>query len=132
MGITYSAEAIPSIGHIIEVYESSGINRPTGNLARMEKMYANANLVVTAWHNDLLVGIARSLTDFCHSCYLADLAVRKEYQSKGVGKQLIALTREQIGHQTSLILLAAPAAINYYPKLGFHKIDNGYIIPREG
>lgn len=93
-------------------------------------MYANSNLVATAWDEDKLVGVSRSLTDFCYCCYLSDLAVRKDYRSNGIGKKLIELTKNIIGEQTTLILLAAPAAMDYYPKVGFQKIDKGFIIKR--
>jgi predicted N-acetyltransferase YhbS len=93
-------------------------------------MYANSNLIITAWEMDKLVGISRSLTDFCYCCYLSDLAVRKDYQTRGIGKKLIGLTRNSIGKQTALILLSAPAATDYYPKVGFEKIENGFIIKR--
>src|SRR5690606_2903155 len=115
---------------IIEVFNSSGINRPTDDKERIAKMFFHANLIVTAWDKDKLVGIARSLTDFCYCCYLSDLAVRKEYQARGIGKELIKLTKNSIGEQTALILLSAPAAMDYYPKAGFQKIDNGFIIKR--
>lgn len=130
MEIIYSSDRIPDMDQIIDVYKSSGINRPINDKERIGKMYANSNLILTAWDKDKLVGIARSLTDFCYCCYLSDLAVRKEYQRKGIGKELIHLTREKIGEQTTLILLSAPAAIDYYPKVGMQIIDNGFIIRR--
>lgn len=130
MEINYRDDIIPSIEQIIEVYDSSGINRPTFDRKRIKKMYSNSNLVLTAWDNDKLVGISRSLTDFCYSCYLSDLAVRIEYQKRGVGKKLIQVTKELVGEQTALILLASPIAIDYYPKIGMSKIDNGFIIKR--
>lgn len=130
MKIIYSSDLIPDMDQIIDVYKSSGINRPINDKERIRKMYANSNLVLTAWDNDKLVGISRSLTDFCYCCYLSDLAVRKEYQKQGIGKKLIQLTKEKIGDQTTLILLAAPTAMDYYPKTGMQTIDNGFIIKR--
>ncbi len=130
MEIIYRTDIIPETSQIIDLYESSGINRPTRDAERISRMYSNSNLIVTAWHKDKLVGIARSLTDFCYCCYLSDLAVRKEYQSKGIGKKLIELTKNIIGEQTSLILLSAQSAMDYYPKIGFEKIENGFIIKR--
>lgn len=130
MNITYKSDLTPDTQQIINLYDSSGINRPTADHARIEKMYANSNLVVTAWDGETLVGIARSLTDFCYACYLSDLAVRKEYQKDGIGRQLIALTKEIIGEQSMLLLLSAPAAMDYYPKVGFDKVDNGFMIKR--
>ncbi len=130
MNITYKFDISPSTEQIIEVYNSSTIKRPTDDKERIAKMYANSNLVITAWHDEKLVGIARSLTDFCFCCYLSDLAVRLDYQHQGIGKKLIALTKEKISNQASLILLAAPAALEYYPKIGMDKIDNGFVIRR--
>lgn len=78
--IQYKSDIIPTVEEIVEVYDSSGINRPTHDKARIQQMYANANLIVSAWDSEKLIGIARSLSDFCYCCYLSDLAVRKEYQ----------------------------------------------------
>lgn len=130
MDIIYRTDIRPDTDQIIDLYNSSGLNRPTDDQARIAKMYAHANLIVTAWHDDKLVGVSRALTDFCYCCYLSDLAVRKEYQTSGIGKELIALTKSNIGEETALILLSAPTAMAYYPKVGFQKIDNGFIIKR--
>jgi len=93
-------------------------------------MFANANLVITAWDGDQLIGVARSLTDFCWCCYLADLAVRNEYKGRKIGKRLIDLTKERVGEQSMLLLLSVPAAMEYYPKVGLQKVNNGFIINR--
>jgi len=130
MKITYKTGTAPATEIIIDLYNSSGLNRPTADNERISKMYANSNLVVTAWDNNKLVGISRSLTDFCYCCYLSDLAVRQEYKNAGIGKKLIELTKEKVGDQTMLLLLSAPAAMEYYPKVGFQKVDNGFIIKR--
>lgn len=130
MEIIYRTDITPDTDQIIDVYKSSGINRPTADKERIAKMYNNSNLIVTAWDKDRLVGISRSLTDFCYCCYLSDLAVRNDYQSNGIGKKLIELTKSEIGEQTALILLSAPTAMDYYPKVGFSKIDNAFLIKR--
>jgi GNAT superfamily N-acetyltransferase len=130
MDITYRLDITPATEVIIAVYDSSGINRPTYDKERIAKMYANSNLVVTAWDKNILIGISRSLTDFCFCCYLSDLAVRKEYQKLGIGKKLISLTKEKIGEQCMLLLLSAPTAMEYYPNVGFGKVNNGFIINR--
>jgi N-acetylglutamate synthase-like GNAT family acetyltransferase len=130
MELIYRIDITPETDQIIDVYNSSGINRPTVDKERIKKMYDNSNLIVTAWDNDKLVGISRSLTDYCYCCYLSDLAIRKDYQKRGIGKNLIEITKNEIGEQTALILLSAPIAMDYYPKVGFQKIDNAYLIKR--
>ncbi len=65
---------------VIDVYRSStlGARRPVDDRDAIAKMIQAANLVVTAWDGDTLVGVARSLSDFCFCTYLSDLAVRLE------------------------------------------------------
>ena len=129
--IEFKVGIIPKTSEIIEVYDSSGIKRPTSESGRITKMYENSNLIITAWLNNELIGISRSITDFCYVCYLSDLAVKNEYQKEGIGKKLIELTEKEIGEKTALILLSAPIAMEYYPKIGFKKIENGFIIRRK-
>ena len=131
MPIEYKTGLTPAAAEVIGVYESSGINRPTGDTQRIADMYKNSNLIVTAWDGPLLVGVSRALTDFCFCCYLSDLAIRKEYQEQGIGKELIRLTKEHIGPRCMLLLLAAPTAMEYYPKIGMDKLDNAFMIKRE-
>ncbi len=129
--ISYKIGSIPETDQIIEVYKSSGITRPISDKNRIEQMYANSNLIVSAWDANKLVGVSRSLTDFCYCCYLCDLAVRFEYQKEGIGKRLIDITKDEIGESTMLLLLSVPNAMEYYPKLGFEKVENGFIIKRK-
>jgi GNAT superfamily N-acetyltransferase len=130
MEITYQRHALPDTDQIIDLYKSSGIIRPVHDKKRIAKMFEHSNLVMTAWHETLLVGIARSLSDFCYACYLSDLAVRKEYQQMGIGKMLIKKTKELAGEESNLILLSAPEALGYYPNIGFQKAENAFIIKR--
>lgn len=94
----------------------------------MAAMLANANLVITAWDDELLVGISRSMTDFVYATYLSDLAVRESYQKRGIGRELIRLTQEAGGPKTTVILLAAPAAVEYYPRIGFTRHESAWLI----
>jgi GNAT superfamily N-acetyltransferase len=117
----------------IELYHAStlGERRPVAERARMAAMLANANLVITAWDGDLMVGIARSLSDFSYITYLSDLAVRLEYQRQGIGKELIRRTQLAGGPQTKLLLLAAPAAAGYYPHIGFQPHPSAWLLKPE-
>jgi predicted N-acetyltransferase YhbS len=115
---------------VVELYKSCslGARRPSDDRARMAAMLANANLVITAWDGELLVGISRSLTDFAYATYLSDLAVRESYQKRGIGRELIRLTQEAGGPKTTVILLSAPAAVNYYPRIGFTRHESAWTI----
>ena len=129
--LTYKINEPLKTEDMIEVFDSSGINRPTKDPERIEKLFANSNLTISARDKDKLVGISRSVTDFSFCCYLSDPAVRKEYQHLGIGKELIKLTQENIGESVMLLLLSAQRAMDYYPKVGFEKVKNGFIIKRD-
>jgi len=94
-------------------------------------MITNSNLMVTAWDDDQLIGIARSITDYHYACYLSDLAVNKKYQNSGVGKKLQAITQEQLGPKCKLILLAAPASNVYYEHIGFTNNPRCWVLEPE-
>ena len=105
----------------IDLYKRStlGERRPIHNVQTFEAMLKNANLTVTAWDGEILVGISRSLTDFAYVAYLADLAVDQQYQRSGIGKQLIEETKSRLGPECMIVLLAAPKANEYYEHIGF-------------
>ncbi|MGT2935364.1 GNAT family N-acetyltransferase [Streptococcus castoreus] len=109
----------------------SGINRPVDDIARLTKMLEHSNYIWTAWDEGHLIGIARALTDFSYVCYLSDLAVDKSYQGQGVGKKLVEMMSQNLGEDVAMVLLSAPSALEYYPKLGFLKTDKAFIIPRK-
>ena len=119
--ITYITGNDLELDEVIELYRAStlGARRPIDDRERMAAMIRNANLVVTAWEGDLLVGISRALSDYCYVTYVSDLAVRVSHQKKGIGKELIRRTQTAGGPQALLLLLAAPAAEAYYPHIGF-------------
>jgi GNAT superfamily N-acetyltransferase len=114
----------------IELYDAStlGERRPVDDRQVMSDMIQHANLVVTAWEEELLIGIARTLTDFGYVGYLADLAVRASHQCQGIGIELIRRTREKMGPNSMLVLLAAPKAADYYPKIGFTRHESAWIL----
>ena len=92
-------------------------------------MLAGADLVVTARLEGRLVGVSRAITDYNFCTYLSDLAVDETYQRRGIGRELIRLTHEAAGLKTTLILLAAPKARDYYPHIGMTRHDSCWIIP---
>lgn len=116
---------------VVRVFDQSGIKRPTDNLPRIARMFAAPCLLLSAWVDNELVGVARSLTDYAYCCYLSDLAVNKDYQGLGIGKELVKRTQAIIGEEVSLILLSAPDAMSYYPTLGFEPAGNAYVIRRK-
>ena len=107
--ITYRTGNDVGLDAMIELYVDStlGERRPVDDRERMGRMLEEADLVLTAWDGGKLVGISRSITDWVYCTYLSDLAVRADYQGRGIGKELVRRTREATP-QATVILLAAP------------------------
>ena len=131
MPIDYRIGNQLDLDQVIELYRAStlGERRPVDERDRMAAMLANANLVVTAWDGELLVGISRSVTDFAFATYLSDLAVRLSHQRHGIGKELMRITQRESGPKTTVILLAAPKAVEYYPHVGFTQHNSAWVLP---
>ena len=132
--IVFRTDASITVDQFIDVLERSTLaqRRPVGDRACMEAMVANANLIATAWDDDRLVGVARSLTDFVYACYCSDLAVDVAYQRAGIGRALIDATRARLGPRCTLRLVAAPAAAEYYAKIGFRANHRSWEIGGQG
>lgn len=127
--IIYTVEKSLDVSEFIEVLKNSTLaeRRPVDDEQRISSMCNNANLIVTARLDGRLIGVARSITDFIYCTYLSDLAVDVKYQKKGIGKNLIEETKK-ITPQAKLILLSAPAAVDYYPKIGMTKHNHCFYI----
>ena len=128
--ITYRDDQRPDIATIIALYRAAALARPLEDPARIERMYANANLILTAWAGETLIGILRGWSDDGFLGYIADLAVHPDHQRAGIGRELlrraIATNRE-----VTFILNAAPEAADYYRHIGWTKIENGWLWRRE-
>ena len=133
MSIRYEYTRVIGEDEFVDLLKRSTLaqRRPVDDPKCIKAMLEHADLLCTAWDGEKLIGLARSVTDFEYCCYLSDLAVRLEYQKQGIGQELIRLTQTSIGEQTMLLLLSAPNAMDYYPKLGFQKVENGFIIHRK-
>ncbi|MWN04819.1 Acetyltransferase (GNAT) domain-containing protein [Gilliamella bombicola] len=128
--IIYRSDVKPTLEQATTLYRhcSLGKRRPLTDTVRFQAMLDNANLVVTAWHDDKLIGIARCLTDFVYITYLADLAVDENYQRQGIGKQLIKEVKNNTDKSCSITLLAAPQAVDYYAHIGFNAHPSAWIL----
>lgn len=133
MRIVYQRETLTAV-QFADILDRSGLaaRRPADDLPRLQRMLDGTDLLITARDPaaDIIVGVARSLTDWSYACYLADLAVDEAYQKKGIGRRLIELTREQVGDESFCLLVSAPEALGFYRGIGMPTIDKAFMYPR--
>ncbi len=132
--ITYCRKRKLNLAQVIELYREStlGQRRPIQNRAIMKAMLEHADVMITAWDANNLVGLARTLTDFSYVAYLADLAVHRDYQRQGIGTELIRRTQAALEPSCFITLLAAPKANEFYPKIGFQHNPRAWMLPPRG
>ena len=132
-GVLYRSNVKISADEFIDLLERSTLaeRRPVNDKSRIQKMLDHGNVIITAWYENKLVGVSRALSDFSFCCYLSDLAVDEKFQKQGIGKTLIDETHKASGLHTMLILLAAPAAAQYYPKIGMERFTDCFIIRKK-
>ena len=132
MEIVYALEPDLTSDEFIDVLERSSLaeRRPVDQPETIAGMLKAAQVINTARHDGLLVGVSRAITDFAYCTYLSDLAVDAVFQKRGIGRELIRLTHLAAGLNTMLILLSAPQAATYYPHIGLTKHDSCWIVPR--
>ncbi|TQJ92851.1 GNAT family N-acetyltransferase [Streptomyces sp. SLBN-31] len=118
------------LDEVLGVYRASGLGerRPIAERERFAAMLAHANLVLTARDDDgTLLGIVRAVSDFSYVTYLSDIAVTRDRQRAGIGRALIDATAAE-APQAKLVLLSAPAAVDYYPHIGFTRHDSAWVL----
>jgi predicted N-acetyltransferase YhbS len=129
--VTYSHERAITSEAFIDLLKRSTLaeRRPVSERERIDSMLKHANLICAAWDGELLVGVARSVTDFSYCCYLSDLAVDMAYQNRGIGTALLRLTQSRLHPKADLILLAAPKAETYYQTIGMQPHRSAWLVP---
>ena len=130
MNIDYEVREKISAEEFIDILKRStlGERRPIENEKCIQGMLDHADILVLALDNGKIIGVARAVTDFNYACYLSDIAVDVDYQKMGIGQKLISTVQEQLEKSCKIILLSAPNAVGYYPKIGFSQHGSAWTL----
>ena len=109
----------------LELYQSVGWEAP--GLDQITMALEHSFATFCAYEGEKAVGMVRLLGDGGMSFYVKDFAVRPEYQSKGVGRLLMAAVEDYIlsnipdGWAVSLELISSKGKEPFYEKFGFEQ-----------
>ncbi|MDP2925753.1 MAG: GNAT family N-acetyltransferase [Nanoarchaeota archaeon] len=87
-------------------------------------------------NNNLVATIGFELFNHGNKCEISFILVKKEFQRKGIGKQLIDYVKEKFHKKSNIIFLEVlkeNPAVNFYKKLGFNIIqekNNKYLMEK--
>jgi len=129
MNIKYTTNQKLKADEFINILECStlGERRPIDDEKCIQGMLDHADVLVVALDGEKVVGVARAVTDFHYACYLSDLAVDVAYQKMGIGQRLIDIVHNELEESCKIILLSAPDAAGYYPKVGFIQHPSAWV-----
>ena len=77
--------------------------------------------VVLALSEKRVVGFITSISDGLLSAYIPFLEVLPEYQSRGIGRELISRMKKELGNLYMIDLLCDEELVSYYEKLGMRR-----------
>lgn len=113
----------------IDVQEYLEIRAKVGWITLLEeqaqKALSHSICTIGAYENDRLIGMGRIVGDGAVICYIQDLIVVPEYQSKGVGSMVLEHLVEYVtsiqeeNSQIMLCLMCAKGREKFYEKHGF-------------
>ncbi len=112
-----------SADQLVTLYNAVGWFAYTrdGRSAHLPTAIRNSTYVVTAWHADQLVGLARGLSDDVSIFYLQDILVHPDYQRTGIGRSLLQNCLDRFHHVRTKLLLTDNDEKQkaFYRSLGF-------------
>lgn len=113
---------------LAELFRAVGFQRRT-DPAQLGAMVDGARWVLTAWHERELIGFARAISDGVSNAYVSAVAVRPDWQRRGVGRAL--MERLLAGREgVKFVLRTSPEGEPLYRSLGFVDADRILVRPR--
>lgn len=88
------------------------------------KAFAASYVTVFVRYDGQLVGFGRALSDGVYQSAIYDVAVRPEYQDRGVGSLMVQHILGQLP-KGNVILYASPGKEAFYETLGFRRMRTG-------
>lgn len=97
--IHLSSKAVISVQAYRALFAQSGsqTTRPLNDLVRMKNMIEHSNILVTAWSNQRLVGLARGVSDYARVCYLNDVLVARDVEPCTLEENLLQHVAQLVG-----------------------------------
>ncbi len=94
---------------------------------RIATLVNTVSLSLVAQNEDgRIVGALFGLTDYAYWLYVTDLGVDRDYEGRGIGRQLMKMAHEKAGGEKDIAvyLVANENAVPFYEKLGMKKAED--------
>lgn len=114
---------------LLSLYSDVGWTAYTTNLPQLQRAVAASRLVISAWEQDELIGLARVVGDGETIAYVQDILVKEAWQNKGIGKELMRRVFEEVKHIRQVVLMTDAGEANrdvenWYTHVGFKRFED--------
>lgn len=127
MKITYSNKRTIDTKSLEELYTDAQWTAYTKDLHQLHQAVLQSYDVISAWDEERLVGLVRTVSDGLTIVYIQDILVLNSYQNKGIASTLMQkiLAKHTNVRQKVLLTEDAPNVRHFYEKNGFTSCDQG-------
>ncbi|WPU64724.1 GNAT family N-acetyltransferase [Peredibacter starrii] len=115
---------------VFELFQRAGILKPNKTIGRISRSMKGSAVIVTAWHNNRLIGYSNAISDFSWVGHISQLAVDPEYQGQGIGRNLVEKIKQTLGDEVSLMVHSSEVAKDFYRAIGFKDYHDMFVLPR--
>ncbi|MFT4703894.1 MAG: GNAT superfamily N-acetyltransferase [Bradymonadia bacterium] len=115
----------PHLEQAIALYESVGWSSYTAEPDALHSALAHSTWLRCLYEDDVLVALARVVSDDATMAYLQDVLVHPEHQRRGHGQALVEAAMERFAHCRQFILMTDDDAKQtaFYESLGLLRTD---------
>lgn len=118
-------DSIP-VDTLTELYDSVEWTGYTNHAEKMNGLLDGSYYYISAWKEEFLVGLIRSVGDGVSILYIQDILVHPDFQRQGIGKQLMErlISDNSTIRQMVLITDDAQDTKAFYHNVGFKAIED--------
>ena len=126
MTIRYQDNTPISIDSLTQLYQSVGWRNYYNDPAIMNQLLPGSWHYISAWEDDQLVGLIRTISDGCYILYIQDILVHPDYQRQAIGTSLMKQMLERAKDMQQIILTTddTERTIQFYQSLGFKTMQD--------
>ena len=125
MTIDYRDSHALDLDQLAALFNAVGWQQRAADRERLAQLVRGSLWIISAWDGDRLVGFARAISDGAFNAYISTVAVRPEYQRRGIGREIV---RHLVGDHDDIqfVLHANERAYPFYLHLdlGFEPFEN--------
>ena len=131
--IRYETSKAISDKDLRPLYNSVGWVSYTEAIDDLNDLIQNSQLVISAWSNQRLVGLVRTIGDGLSIQYVQDLLVHPEFQKQQIGTTLFEEVKKQSSHIRQFLLITDNSqdnqdTIKWYEKNGMIPLTDANMI----